>query len=102
MILVRNIFQAKFGKGGELATLMAEGMRAFGAEAGRWRVLTDLSSGPFDTVVLEGEVESLAAWEQRRREMFSDSRMQEGMGRTAELIRSGHAELFTIEAQAGQ
>ena len=104
MILVRNVFQAKFGKGGELAKLMVEGMRAEGGGGGggRWRVLTDLTSGPFDTVVLEGEAESLAAWEALRRQMFADPSFGESMSRTAELIQSGHAEIFTIEGQGGQ
>jgi hypothetical protein len=102
MILVRTIFQAKFGKGGELAQAMAGGMRdpstptPSGAQG--WRLLTDLSSGPFDTVVLEGVWESLAAWEQARVQMFSDPSFQEGMRGTAELIESGRSELYTIEA----
>ena len=103
MILVRTVFQAKFGSGGELARQMADGMSASGqpmpAGAGRWRILTDLTSGPFDTVVLEGEWESLAAWEQARRQMFADPAFQESMSGTADLIQSGRAELYTIEAQ---
>jgi hypothetical protein len=105
MILVRTVFQAKFGKGGELAQQMAEGMKSAmpnGAGLGRWRVLTDLTSGPFDTVVFEGEVDSLAEWEQRRKQMFADPSFGESMSRTAELIQSGHNELYTIEAQGGQ
>ena len=105
MILVRTVFQATFGKGGDLARQMAGGMTdpamPTPAGAGRWRLLTDLSSGPFDTVVLEGEWESLAAWEQARRQMFSDPSFQEGMRGTAELISSGRSELYTIEAQGG-
>jgi hypothetical protein len=105
MILVRTVFQAKFGKGGELAQQMAAGMNESSMEApmgaGRWRILTDLSSGPFDTVVLEGEWNSLAAWEQARSQMFSDPSFQESMSRTAELIQSGRSELYTIEAQGG-
>jgi hypothetical protein len=102
MILVRNVFQAKFGKGGELARQMVEGMQASGAESGRWRILTDLTSGPFDTVVFEGEVDSLAEWERRRQQMFADPSFGESMRSTAELIQSGHAELYTIEGQGGQ
>src|SRR5262245_48388041 len=104
MILVRTVFQAKFGKGGELAQQMAAGMTESAmqpAAAGRWWILTDLSSGPFDTVVLEGEWESLAAWEQARRQMLADASLRESMAPTAELIQSGHAELYTIEAQGG-
>ena len=105
MILVRMVFQATFGNGGELARQMATGMVAPGqqspAGAGRWRILTDLTSGPFDTVVLEGEWESLAAWEQARSQMFADPSFQESMSGTAALIESGHAELYTIEAEGG-
>ncbi len=102
MILVRTVFQGKFGTGGELARLMVEGMQSAGAEAGRWRILTDLSSGPFDTVVFEAEVESLAEWEQRRKQMLEDPSFGEEMSSTAELIQSGRNELYTIEGQGGQ
>ena len=46
MILVRSVFQAQFGKGGELAALMTQSMQQMVQELGsgsRWRVLTDLS-----------------------------------------------------------
>jgi hypothetical protein len=33
--------------------------------------------------------------------MFSDPSFQEGMRGTAELIHSGHSELYTIEAEGG-
>jgi hypothetical protein len=101
MILVRNIFQAKFGKGGELAQAMVQSMQQSAGQAGRWRVLTDLTSGPYDTVVLEGEANSLAEWEQQRAAMFADPSFGEGMAQTADLIQSGRAELYTIEAQGG-
>ena len=104
MILARTVFQATFGRGGELARQMAEGMDGAAqapAGAGRWRILTDLTSGPFDTVVLEGEWTSLAAWEQARREMFADAAFQDAMRRTADLIQSGRSELYTIEAEGG-
>ena len=38
-------------------------------------VLTDLT-GPFNTLVLEVEVESLAQWEKDRREMFADPQVK--------------------------
>ncbi len=97
MILVRQIFQAKFGMAGKLAQEMLQSMS--GAReplAGNMRVLTDLS-GQFDTVVIELEFESLAAFEQRRSEMFSDPQFAEGFQRTAGMIESGRSEFFTIE-----
>lgn len=62
IIVVRNVLQSAFGRGGELAAQMAEGNRAIVADLGmqrRSRVLTDLG-GSFDSVVIEVEAECLA------------------------------------------
>ena len=61
-------------------------------------MLTDLS-GPFDTVVLELEVASLADWERIRAELFARPELAEMMASTASSIASGRNELYTIEAQ---
>jgi len=61
--------------------------------------LTDLS-GPFDTVVLETEHASLAAWEQERARMFASPEFQAAQPRAQEAILSGHQEYYTIEAEA--
>jgi hypothetical protein len=105
MIIARTVFQAAFGKGGELAAHMAAGNARLAEEIGRqlggqqrWRVLTDLS-GAFDTVVFEVEVESLAAWEQGRAAMFQLPAFQEAMAQTQGLIVSGRNELWTVEAE---
>ena len=102
MIVVRNVFQAKPGRANELARAMAENLRPPATAGGprkpsAWRVLTDLS-GPFDTVVLEAEAESLAEWEQAMREMFASAEFQEVMARGADLVAGGHRTLYTLEA----
>jgi hypothetical protein len=97
MILVRMVFQAKFGKGGELAAGMAKSMR--GGMEGRTagiRILTDLS-GDFDTVVFEGVHESLAAWEKFRTELFSSAEFRDDSDRGQDLIVGGRQEYYTIE-----
>ena len=97
MILVRLVFQAKFGKAGELANQFKTGTRQIGERyGGRSRVLTDLS-GQFDTVVLEIEAENLAQWERNRSEVFASPEFRETFARTSELIQSGKTEFFTIE-----
>src|SRR5437879_4920536 len=97
MILVRNIFQAKFGRAGELANGFKESVRQINeGYGGKARIMTDLS-GQFDTVVMEIEIESLALWEQRRATMFAEPDFQESFARTAGLIESGRAEFYTIE-----
>jgi hypothetical protein len=101
MVVMRQVFQATFGQGGTLAAAMAAELARMmpGMATPRtWRVLTDLS-GPFDTVVLEIEAESLAAHEQGRAEMFASEAFRESIGRTAHLMASGRNEFFTIEAQ---
>src|SRR6266511_3184149 len=59
MILVRDVFQAKYGKSGELVALFKEAHQKWpdAMQYGR-RVLTD-ASGPFFTVVTATEVEQL-------------------------------------------
>jgi hypothetical protein len=97
MVLVRLIFQAKFGKAGEVANQFKAGTRQIGEMyGGRSRVLTDLS-GQFDTVVLEIEVENLAQWERNRPQAFASPEFRDSFARTADMIQSGKAEFYTIE-----
>ena len=96
MILVRLVFQAKFGKAGQLAREWVQSGRGNSERAGMGRVLTDLS-GQFDTVVMEFQVESLAAWEQQRKENFSNPEFAQEFQRSSDLIESGRAEFYTIE-----
>lgn len=99
MILVRTILHAKFGKGGELAKIMANSAGGTAsATQMKGRVLSDLS-GEFDTVVIEGVHESLAAWEEFRAKLFTTPEFQEGMSTGQDMILSGRQEFFTIEAE---
>ena len=102
MILIRQVFRTKWGKAAEFASMMADGNREMSKTLGQdhpWRVLTDLT-GPFHTVVLEVEMESMAQWEQFRNQMFQDPEMSKGMERTGELLESGRSEMYNIEAQS--
>ncbi|MEN8172034.1 MAG: hypothetical protein ABFS03_04055 [Chloroflexota bacterium] len=94
MILVRDIFQAKYGKGGDLAAIFKE--------TSKWpiqyapRILTDMS-GPFFTVVTEAEFESLAAFENESVEIFATPEFGEWFGRMTALVESGRREFYNIE-----
>jgi hypothetical protein len=102
MILVQTVFQAKFGKAGELAGLVRDLQSRLGPELGfrnHWRVLTDLS-GAFDTVVLEVEAASLAEWEQLRPRLFAVPAFRESFARMAELTASGSNAFWTIEGES--
>src|SRR5512133_1666718 len=76
VILVRLVFQAKFGKAGELVKSFKAGSEAMTAMRGRnAKILTDLS-GPFDTVVQEVEYESLQAFMEDQQRLFADPRFR--------------------------
>lgn len=95
MILVRDVFQAKYGKGGELVALFKEVHQQWPAQSVD-RILTD-ASGPFYTVVTETTVESLAAWEQRIAEIFSQPEFGAWFARMTPLVESGRREFYNIE-----
>ncbi|MGH2587160.1 MAG: hypothetical protein ACRDJE_19780, partial [Dehalococcoidia bacterium] len=79
MILVRFVCQARSGKAGDVVEgfkRSGEVARTFSPTIVRGRILTDLS-GPFDTVVQELEVESLAEWERLRTVLFANPQFQE-------------------------
>ena len=96
MILVRHVFQVKFGKMDAVLAGMAE-MRAMGESLGlsQGRVLTDLS-GPMFTLVQEVEVESLEAWQAGRQKMFSSPEWQGASTTMPDVFESGRVEFYTI------
>ena len=94
MILVRDVFQAKYGKGGELVALLKEFRDKWSPYASR--ILTDVS-GPFFTVVAETELESLAEWERRIPEVFSAPEFAQWFARMEPLVESGQREFYNIE-----
>src|SRR5260221_5083330 len=67
MILVRNIFQVKFGQARDAVAAWKKGLaiaERLGKGQGRYRLLTDLAGPDFYTLVLEGTYESLTEVEQ--------------------------------------
>ena len=100
MILVRIVFQAKWDRVGEVVDEFKQNeamMRRITGSNARIRILTDLS-GPFNTVVQEFEVESLAEWERQRAVMFSDPEFQQRQASSDPPFESGRMEFYTIEA----
>lgn len=95
MILYRSIFQARFGKGKEVAATFKALLQMLPDESLRPRILTDIS-GPFDTVVLETTHKSLAAVEQFRIAMHAQEAAA-GPQPVMDLIESGRNEYYTIE-----
>jgi hypothetical protein len=99
MILVRLVFQTKWGKAQEVIDGFkqnAEMMRRIVGPNVRARILSDLS-GPFHTVVQEMEVESLAEWERIRAATFANPEFQQAQASSEQPFVSGRTEFYTIE-----
>jgi hypothetical protein len=95
MIIVRDVFQAKYGKGGELVSLLKEAQQDM-PQSYR-RILSD-ASGPFFTIVTEVEAANLADWESLIQEVFANPKFGEWFARMTPLVESGRREFYNVEA----
>ena len=96
MIIVRDVFQAKYGRGGELVELMKEASKVLRANVASHHILTD-ASGPFFTVVTETEVDSLAGWEKLAASIFSNPEFGKWFAQMMPLVESGRREFYNVE-----
>lgn len=96
MILVRNVFQLKFGKAREASALIKENEALIKKHGGApTRFLTDLT-GPFYTLVMEITYPSLSDMEKSQKEIMGSKEFSDWYQRFVPLIESGHREIFTI------
>jgi hypothetical protein len=95
MIIVRGVFQEEYGKGGDLVALFKEAREKW-PEQYADRILTD-ASGSFFTVVVETNVESLAEWERRSAEFFTQPEFGDWFARMTPLVQSGSREFYNLE-----
>jgi len=94
MIVVRDVFQAKYGRGGELVDLLKESQPDM--PRGFQRILSD-ASGPFFTIVTEIEVANLADWENLMAEVFANPKFGQWFERMVPLVESGRREFYNVE-----
>ncbi len=102
MILVRLVFQARFGKAADVVAGMKEmaaGMQSSAGRARHVRILTDLS-GRFDTVVEELEYESIEGFLQDLAAMSSAPQSQGSPAPGLELLEGGYKEYYTVEYES--
>lgn len=97
MFIQRLVFQAKYGKAGEVV----EALKAYDPIAKRHglsggRVYTDLA-GKFDTVVWEAEFADLNQLEEARKRGFKDPEFGPWFKRLQPLIKGGSRELYRLE-----
>jgi hypothetical protein len=96
MILVREVFQVKYGKMKEAKALMKEMVGMMPAPAGGpTRLLTDLV-GPYYTLVMEMIYKDLAAFEASMSAEMSNPEFGARYQKFIPLIDSGRREIFTI------
>ena len=94
MILVREVFQAKYGQGDSMVALFKEAQGNWLSEMPS-RLLVDLS-GTFFTFVVEIEVASLAEWKGRMAKLFAAPETTDWFARMTTFVESGHREFYTI------
>jgi hypothetical protein len=99
MIVVRNVFQLKFGKAREATALLKEGLeiqkKALSGVEFSTRVLTDVT-GRFYTLVLELTVPSLGTFESYAPKLFADKDWQANYQKMSALVDSGYREVFSV------
>lgn len=95
MIVVRDVFQARYGRGGELVALFKEAYQQWPTDYAT-RVLTD-ASGTFFTVVTETEFEDLGAWQAAQAEYMAMDGFGDWFERMVPLVESGRREFYNVE-----
>jgi hypothetical protein len=93
MYVIRETFTAKPGMASKLAKLFAEVMSE--QHDSNVRVLTDFV-GPFNTVVMETEVENLDEYGRRMKEYMEKPNFKDRMKGYTDLYQSGSREIYQV------
>ena len=97
MLLIREVFNAKPGKAGELVKKFKQVIPFMEKEGLKnTRVMTDFVA-KYWTVVIESETEELARFEKEVRGFTSKPEVREIMKDYMSLVDSGYREVFKIE-----
>jgi hypothetical protein len=95
MIVVRDIFQVKFGRMKEAKEIWKEGLKHAPPAMSRPRLLTDLT-GQYYTLVLESTYKDLGDYEAAQQKTMSAPEMGAMYQKFVPLVDSGKREIFTI------
>lgn len=96
MILVRDVFQVKFGHMDKVLAALEAARQNNPDRSGIGRVLTDVSGNMF-TLIFESKAESVDAHRERMLEAFEDPEMAKAMAEIGQYFESGRREYFNIE-----
>lgn len=96
MILVRNVFQLKFGKAKDAKELWKVGSAiAKKVGFGSSRAMTDLT-GSFYTFVMENTFDSLSAYDKAMKDILGNNEWSSWYQKFIPLVESGRREIYTI------
>ena len=97
MIIVRDVFQLRFGTAREAVAICKEGLSKAeqSGQAAPMRLMTDLV-GNYYTLVMESSHESLAHFETSMQEMTSREDWRAWYQKLLPLLESGHREIFNL------
>ncbi|MBI3940338.1 MAG: hypothetical protein HY315_05850 [Acidobacteria bacterium] len=101
MIVIRDIFQIKFGSARGAVALWKEGLilnKKCGYDAKSMRVLTDLV-GPYYTLVFESTFDSLSDWERGGKMITGSPDWRAWYEKVIAITQSGRREIFTLAAE---
>jgi hypothetical protein len=96
MIVVRNVFQLKFGMAKDAKALVKENqdlMKKYGQTTSRF--MTDLT-GEFYTLVMETSYENLTAFENSSKDVMGVKEFGQWYSKFVPLVKSGQREIFNI------
>jgi len=96
MYVIRETFTAKPGMASKLANLLSDVISSQGEY--KTRVLTDWV-GPFNTVVMETEVDDLLEFERRMKDHMSKPDNRERMKGYTDMYVSGGREIYQVVGQ---
>jgi hypothetical protein len=99
MILVRDIFQVKFGKSKEATNIWKQGLaiiakKPFGRQNAR--LLSDLVGGPYYTLIMESTFDSLAQWEAAGPALRAEPEWKAWYPQVLTVMDSGRREILSV------
>ena len=98
MIVVRNVFKLKFGAAKDAVGLWKEGLEVAGRagfSARSTRLMTDLV-GPFYTLVMESNHESLGEYEKSAQRLMATPDWKQWYAKVIPLTEGGYREIFVV------
>ncbi len=95
MIIVRDVFHAKYGRGDELVALFREFRSTMPQLGDKMRLLTD-ASGRFFQVVTESEFDNLAAYEEFTRMEMAHADFAGWFARMVDCTEGGSREFYNL------